>query len=302
MFAKLLEQTGISLERLQSFCLVAEAGGFTKAAKGNPAKQSLFSRQIKELEGFFGTELMRRMGRGIVLTPAGERLNVVARECLASLWDFKTESKGLAPEIAIGAGESLIRWRLLPQFAHIQKHLPNVRLKFLNLPTSEIVRRLSDGMIDFGVIRKDAVRRPLQSTSLGIVGYSLFLSSGAAAKKKAGTDASLLDGLPLATLEGNGIFRQELEAVARRLRIALNIQLECSSFPLVGSALEAGTIAAILPSTAGVELSRLGIKRVDLPILKSFDREICFAWNPRLFRIRAALEKASEVLSQALCL
>ena len=92
MFAELLSESGLSLERLQSFCLVAQAGGVTKAAKGDPTKQSLFSRQVKELEEFFGAELMRRKGRGIVLTAAGQRLNVLARECFASLLRFQEPS------------------------------------------------------------------------------------------------------------------------------------------------------------------------------------------------------------------
>ena len=288
------------MDRLQSFCLVAQAGGVTKAAKGDPTKQSLFSRQVKELEEFFGAELMRRKGRGIVLTPAGERLSVVARECFASLLDFKSGCKGLPVEIVIGAGESLIRWLLMPKLAEVQKSLPNARLKFLNLPTNELVRRISDGLIDFGVVRKDAVTRPLRVASLGTMGYSLFLPAGA----KAGADGrehdtKVLDGVALATLEGEGSFRQELAAVARRHKFRLNIQLECSSFPLVASALETGRMAAILPSIAGVELGRAGIKEVKAAPLKSFGREICLAWNPRLLRIRTALDKAERIFAQA---
>ena len=300
MFSDLLSEGGLSLDRLQSFCLVAQAGGVTKAAKGDPTKQSLFSRQVKELEEFFGAELMRRKGRGIVLTPAGERLNVVARECFASLLDFKRGCKGLPVEIVIGAGESLIRWLLIPKLAEVQKSLPNARLKFLNLPTNELVRRLSDGLIDFGVVRKDAVTRPLRVASLGMMGYSLFLPAGA----KAGADgrehdAKVLDGVALATLEGEGSFRQELAAVARRHKFRLNIQLECSSFPLVASALETGGMAAVLPSIARVELGRAGIKEVKAAPLKSFGREICLVWNPRLLRIRTALEKAERIFGQA---
>ena len=117
MFSELLSEGGLSLDRLQSFCLVAQAGGVTKAAKGEPNKQTLYSRQIKELEEFFGAELMRRKGRGIALTAAGERLNLLARECFASLLDFKSECKGLPVEIVIGAGESIIDWVLIPRLA-----------------------------------------------------------------------------------------------------------------------------------------------------------------------------------------
>ena len=124
MFAQLLREGGLSFDRLQSFCLVAQAGGVTKAAKGEANKQTLYSRQIKELEEFFGTELVRRKGRGIELTPAGERLNKVAREYFAALLDFKSECKGLPVEIVIGAGESIIRWVLLPRLAEIRKEPP----------------------------------------------------------------------------------------------------------------------------------------------------------------------------------
>src|SRR5271157_5483505 len=113
MFAELLREGGLSLDRLRSFCLVAQAGGVTRAAKGDPARQSLFSRQIKELEEFFGTELIRRKGRGIVLTDAGARLNLIARECFASLLDFKSQCKGRPVEVVVGTGESVIQWLLM---------------------------------------------------------------------------------------------------------------------------------------------------------------------------------------------
>ena len=222
MFADLLQQRGLSFDRLQTFCLVAHAGGMTKAAQGDPARQSLYSRQIKELEEFFGTELIRRKGRGIALTEAGHRLNVIARECFASLTDFKTECQGQPVEVVIGAGESIIQWLLLPRLEEIRKRLPNVRLKFLNLPTQEAVKRLADGVIDFAVVRKDAITAPLDSASLGVMSYSLFIP--AALRPASGQKDTLkaLDDLPLATLEGEGSFRSELAQVAKKAGVKLN--------------------------------------------------------------------------------
>src|SRR4051812_20858117 len=139
MVVDLLSETGLSLERLQSFCRVAEAGGVTRAAKGDATKQSLYSRQIKELEEFFGAELMRRKGRGIVLTLAGQRLHSIAREQFAGLNDFKTDCRGQPLEIVVGAGDSLIQWLLLPGLAAIEKKFPNAQHKFLNLTNAEII-------------------------------------------------------------------------------------------------------------------------------------------------------------------
>lgn len=298
MFAELLQQGGLSLDRLQSFCLVAQAGGVTKAAKGDAAKQSLFSRQISELEEFFGTELIRRKGRGIVLTETGERLNVIARECFASLLDFKRECTSQPAEVVIGTGESIIQWLLMPRLEQIRERMPNVRLKLLNLPSEETVKRLSDGLIDFALVRKDAVARSLQAKTVGVMGYSLFVPCNlhAAESRKAGLD--VLDGLPIATLEGEGSFRSALASSARKRGIQINVQVECPSFPLAARAVAGGKVAAILPTIAATDMQATGAKQVPVSFLKEFDREMCLAINLRLVRIRPFLEKVAAALQQ----
>ena len=298
MFEELLSEGGLSFDRLQSFCLVAQAGGVTKAAKGEPNKQTLYSRQIKELEQFFGVELMRRKGRGIALTGAGERLNVLARESFASLLDFKSECKGLPVEIVIGAGESIIDWVLIPRLGTVRKQLPNAQIRFLNLASREIARRLADGAVDFGIVREDAVGKPLKAVSLGTIGYSLFIPEGfepAAAGNDAG--AKLLQSVPLATLEGEGSFRRELGAISKKNKLKLKIEVECASFPLVARAVRAGGLAAILPNVAAADIGS-GVRRVDLKVLGSLERSVCLAWNPRVLKIRTILERASKVFAQ----
>jgi len=74
MFEALFSTRGLSLDRLRSFLEMAEAGGIARAAPGDPVRQSQISRQIRELEEFFGTELTQRRGKGLVLTPAARRL------------------------------------------------------------------------------------------------------------------------------------------------------------------------------------------------------------------------------------
>jgi DNA-binding transcriptional LysR family regulator len=61
---------------------MAQAGGIAKAAPNDATRQSLISRQIKELEVYFGTELTRRKGKILSLSPAGERLATLIREQL----------------------------------------------------------------------------------------------------------------------------------------------------------------------------------------------------------------------------
>jgi DNA-binding transcriptional LysR family regulator len=298
MISDLLRQGGLSLDRLQSFCLVAAAGGVTKAAKGDPARQSLFSRQIKELEEFFGVELVRRKARGIALTAAGERLHRLAREQLVALSDFKSEYRNQPLEVVIGAGESVIQWLLMPRLDRIREHLPDVRLKFLNLSTDDAVKRLADGVIDFALVRKDAVARPLQAKAIGTMGYSLFVPAGLHATTGRKEGLKLLDGLPLACLEGEGSFRTALAQIAKKAEVKLNILIECSSFPLVARAVAKGQVAGILPTIAAADLEGMGVARVAGPLLTGFDREMSLASNARLLRIRPVLQKVSALLAQ----
>lgn len=48
MYQKLLSQSGFSMDRLATFCAVADAGSIVSAAKGEPSRQFLMSRQIRE--------------------------------------------------------------------------------------------------------------------------------------------------------------------------------------------------------------------------------------------------------------
>ena len=65
--------------RLRTFHAVAEARGFTAAAKVLGIGQPTITTQIKELESHYGVELFRRQGRRVELTSAGLALLEITR-------------------------------------------------------------------------------------------------------------------------------------------------------------------------------------------------------------------------------
>ena len=107
MFEHLFAERGLSLDRLKTLIEVAKAGSIAAAARGDSARQSLYSRQIKELEEFFGVELASRRGKVLALTGAGWELVRLASESLCLLDDFKSRSRNLPYRFTIGAGDSL---------------------------------------------------------------------------------------------------------------------------------------------------------------------------------------------------
>jgi DNA-binding transcriptional LysR family regulator len=296
MFGELLSRSGLSLDRLKSFCLVGEAGGVTKAARGDPAKQSLFSRQVKELEEFFGVALVRRSGRGVALTVAGRQLYTLARAQLSTLADFKQVCAQAPLQLTIAGGESLIQWVLLPKVGELRSRLPDVVLRLVNLSTAEITNGLTEGTIDLGVIRRGGHSAHVDTAALGVLAFSLFVPAKLLPTgRKSGLKVGDWKRLPLATLEGEGQFRRGLECAAGRARAKLCIAIELSSFPLVARAVRSGAFAGILPSIARGEFIGVDVVEVHAPWLKTLHREMVLAWNPRLACVRPVLSRVVAV-------
>ncbi|WP_031465116.1 LysR family transcriptional regulator [Sciscionella sediminilitoris] len=96
---------------LQSFLALIEHGGFTAAAQAQRLSQPAFSRRIRSLERWVGTELIDRATHPLTLTAAGENLRVQANQALTGLFGVRDQvrSAQLTPEqaVRIGCGHTL---------------------------------------------------------------------------------------------------------------------------------------------------------------------------------------------------
>lgn len=73
----------LDLDVLRSFVAGVEMGSFALAAQRMNRSTSAISAQLKKLEEQSGQTLLRKAGRGLVLTPAGEVMLAYARRLLA---------------------------------------------------------------------------------------------------------------------------------------------------------------------------------------------------------------------------
>jgi DNA-binding transcriptional LysR family regulator len=294
----LLQKSGLSLDRLHNFCRVAEAGGISNAADGDPGKLSLYSRQIRELEEFFGVELRRRQGKAIVITEAGRRLAQLTRRHLAGLADFKDEAKNMPKRIAIAAGNSVLEWVLLPKLATLRDALPNVSMDFYSDRTRIIVAKLVDMTIDLGLVRNDAVTSPLKAKRLFALGYSLFLPRILARGIDTQNLKRRVAQVPIATAAG-GQFREMLQQAADKAKWPIRITVSCSSFTQAACAVRGGMCGAVLPNIAAQDWDDGEVAQLPLPFLRGKQRHICVAWNPRLAEVRSLLRPAVQAIVAA---
>src|ERR1051326_870643 len=105
MFESLFSERGLSLDRLKVLIEVRDAGSIAQAAPGDLVRQSQYSRQLRELSEFFGSEVAQRRGKILKLTEQGERLAELARDHLRSLEDFRSECRETSVAFTIGAGD-----------------------------------------------------------------------------------------------------------------------------------------------------------------------------------------------------
>jgi DNA-binding transcriptional LysR family regulator len=250
-FERLFDVSGLSLDRLRTFLRVVEAGNLSKAAMGDATKQSQFSRQIKEMEVFFGVALTRRVGRRIEITEEGKRLAMIIRRQFRELDDFRESMAGRSVSVRIGSQGSVIDWLLLPRLDGIHKALGNVMVEMEQLRTTDVVRAVADGRLDFGIVREDALPKETKRWRLGAVGYALFATN--ALWKGRASAKEVLQKAPVAELLPSGQFPTRWREWLAKEKLAPRVLARVSSFTDVARAVQAGHAAAVLPEMAAVD-------------------------------------------------
>jgi DNA-binding transcriptional LysR family regulator len=91
----------MDLRRLGLFLAVVDEGGMTRAAEARHVSQPSVSQAVRELETELGTPLFHRVGRGLVLTAAGEALVGPARQALR---DVETARSAVDAVAGVTAG------------------------------------------------------------------------------------------------------------------------------------------------------------------------------------------------------
>jgi len=145
--------------------------------------------------------------------------------------------------ISIGSGNSVIEWILMPRMAELNKVLPKARFECVSDRTRVIVSQLLDLTLDIGIIRDDAVQRPLKTTPLTSITYSIFVPKKLSPGVHAENIRKRIAQIPLATAMG-GTFRDTLETGAGKLGWPLEIVMSCSSFTQAARLVLSGIMGA----------------------------------------------------------
>ncbi|MFB4296480.1 LysR family transcriptional regulator [Actinomadura sp. NTSP31] len=209
----------MNLRQLRYVVATADHGTMTSAAQALYVAQPALSRAVRELERELGVELFARSGRGVVLTPVGERVVRQARAALDAVDAIEGmsagRSDGRGAELRVATTPSLepeLTGRLIPRFARDQ---PAVRVRVVRCGgRDEVAAVLRAGRADLALtdlpVPGDLTAHPFEQRELVLI-------SPLALKVREPVPPAALDGMRLVLPARGGARRAEIDTVLRRV-------------------------------------------------------------------------------------
>ncbi|MBX2803202.1 MAG: LysR family transcriptional regulator [Myxococcales bacterium] len=131
--------------RVRAFLVTAEQGSLSAAARALGLAQSTLSRQVEGLESELDIVLFDRVGRSLVLTPAGQQLVLHAQHMAEGAVGLSTAASGHAEAIegwiTISATEVFSAYVLPPILCRLRQAHPQIRVDVLAIDAAADVRR-----------------------------------------------------------------------------------------------------------------------------------------------------------------
>jgi len=141
---------------LRTFVQVAELGSFTRAAHVLRVAQPALSRQVRALEVELRQPLFERNGRGVTLTPAGQRLLAHGRGILQQLerarQDLEEQRGAATGLLSIGLPPSVGRTLTAPLVEAFRERFPRATLTMVEGLSTYTLEWLAQGRVDCAVV------------------------------------------------------------------------------------------------------------------------------------------------------
>ena len=149
-----MARTLYDLDVLRTFTTGVALGSFVRAADRLGRSTSAVSAQLKKLESQAGTPLLRKSGRGLVLTEAGEILLAYARRLL-DLNDEAAAAVSGSPLhglVRLGLQEDLGETLLPGVLGRFARAHPQVRIEVCAARSTELRERFAVGQLDLALL------------------------------------------------------------------------------------------------------------------------------------------------------
>lgn len=236
----------MDLTDLKTFEAVARLGSMNKAALELNTVQSNVTARIRALEEDVGLALFERHARGVVTTPAGQRMMPFVRRIAKLVEDARAAARddgAPAGTLMLGSLETTMALRLSPLLADFARKWPQVRLVVSSGNTARLVRDVVECKLD-GAFVAGPVEHPEIEQKRVFTEDLVLVASPAVSSLKA--LAKIAD-LKTVVFQFGCSYRQRLEAFLYGRGLVVARPLEFGSLDAILSCVAAGVGVTLLP-------------------------------------------------------
>lgn len=145
----------MTLEKMQTFLVLAECRSFTEAAKRLYCSQPRISHHIQQLEQFFDTKLFIRSGKQVCLTKQGEILLGYARQIVNLVGEAEVSMKREARReqvLSVYVSNYIASYYFADILEQFHVHKPQQPLEINTFCYSDLVRCLHEGRTHYALM------------------------------------------------------------------------------------------------------------------------------------------------------
>lgn len=158
----IMTRTNLDMDVLRTFVTGFELGSFARAADRLGRSQSAISTQLRKLEDQIGLPLVRKSGRGLALTPAGEALLSYARRMLELNDEAVDTVRGADLEgwVRLGLPQDFADSLLPAVLGHFARAHPKVRVEVQVDRSVPLAEKTLRGELDMALVWGDGIDMP----------------------------------------------------------------------------------------------------------------------------------------------
>jgi len=258
----------LGMDLLRTLAVATDAGGLMRAAPRLGLTRSAVSLQMRRLQEQAGVPLLRKQGRRVVLTAAGEVLLSYARRIL-QLNDEGLAALGQQAEagsVRLGAPQDVAERWLPRALARLSRVHPEVAIEARVDRNAALLEALDRGQLDLALLFGEAgageVERLAELSMTWIASPSLSTPRPGAP-------------LPLVLLEGPCVFRRAATAALDAAGIPWRLTFTSPSLPALWAAVSAGLGVTVRTPLGVPGRLRAGWPRRRLPPLPRVGLWLC---------------------------
>jgi LysR family transcriptional activator of mexEF-oprN operon len=258
----------LDLNLLRVFVVVAGARSVTRAAAQLYLTQPAVSAALRRLTGAVGATLFVRSGRGLVLSPRGERLFASVRPLLEDMvnaalapptFDAATSDRTLR----LGLSDSMEGWLLAPLLRALERTAPRLRLITVPVQFRTVGEVLASRIVDLAITVADELPPSIRRQALLHSGFvCLFDPKQVKLKNKVSEREYFSHDHVIVSY--NGDLRGIVEDAFHKQR---RVRCSVASFSHVGDIIEGSALLATVPVVIVQHILSLrpGLRTAQLP-------------------------------------